>query len=306
MYGVHVTLLMSVVISCITTWHLVPLIIRIAYKLGVIDNPDGKIKTHKVPTPYLGGVAVYAGFLISLAFIVPSSEYLSPLIIGSTLSLLLGLADDILVLTPLQKFLGQGLAAVCFLKSGLILKTDFFVNSFWHIPFAVLWVMTIINAFNLIDVMDGLATTSALCSSIGFMGVALMTASYDVAYILGAFSGALLGFLWYNKPQAQIYLGDAGSLFIGGLLSAIPFIIPWADFHSSFNSFFIPIIFLAVPLYEVTMLVCIRTWLGIPFYRASPHHFSIILQKRGWSKQHILFLIATISLGLITLVLFFS
>ena len=126
MYGVHVTLLMSVVISCITTWHLVPLIIRIAYKLGVIDNPDGKIKTHKVPTPYLGGVAVYAGFLISLAFIVPSSEYLSPLIIGSTLSLLLGLADDILVLTPLQKIFRPRIGCCMFFKIGPHIKNRLF------------------------------------------------------------------------------------------------------------------------------------------------------------------------------------
>ena len=81
-------------------------------------------------------------------------------------------------------------------------------------------------------------------------------------------------------------MGDAGSMFLGGFLSAIPLLISWSS--HSFNAYYTPIAILAVPLLEIFFLVIIRTWIGIPFYRGSPHHFSIYLQKKGWSKNKVL------------------
>ena len=102
-----------------------------------------------------------------------------------------------------------------------------------------------------------------------------------------------MAFLWYNKPRARIYLGDTGSLFIGGFLAAIPFLFPWSALHP--HGFITPALVLWIPLFEVVSLIVIRTRKGIPFYKGSPDHFCHYLQRWGWSVPAILFLAAAIS-----------
>jgi UDP-GlcNAc:undecaprenyl-phosphate GlcNAc-1-phosphate transferase len=287
-------------ISFLTTFTLVPLLVSLAVRLGVVDIPDGQIKRHETVTPYLGGLSVYAGFLAGLSLVVSVENRIVFLIIGSTLLLLLGLIDDLVVLKPYQKFVGQILAVLCFLKGGLFLKEQFFHDYIWIVlPVSILWCLTIINGFNLIDVMDGLATTVALGCAVSYLGIALLLHQDQVVLLLVAFIGALMAFFWYNKPRATIYLGDAGSLFIGGFLSALPFFFPWSSFHSF--AFLTPIVVLAIPLFEVASLICIRSSKKIPFYRGSPHHFCHYFQRWGWSVRKILFLVATINIAVLGL-----
>lgn len=156
----------------------------------------------------------------------------------------------------------------------------------WHIPLSVVWILTIINAYNLVDVMDGLATVLAIGATFSFCCIAAAGAAhFDVLILLLAFLGPLCAFFMYNKPPAAMYLGDTGSLFIGGFLSCVPFLFNW-NLHNPYG-LFAPIIILAVPLLEVGMLILIRTYKGIPFYQGSPHHFSMYLQKKGFSKWQI-------------------
>lgn len=298
MHVVATRLFFSCLIAFSITWYIVPILSQVARKLGVIDVPDGKIKNHKKPTPYLGGLAVYIGFLVSLAFVAPFHNSLFLPLIGSTILLFVGLIDDVIVLTPAQKFFGQGVAVFCFLKLGLLSKIDFFAHHIWYVPLSALWILTIVNAFNLVDVMDGLATLIAMFATAGFIGAALITGVLEVVYILGAFLGALGGFFCHNKPPAKVYLGDAGSLFIGGVLATIPFVIPWGTCSS--YGLYVPFLFLSIPLAEVIMLVVVRTWLKIPFYKASPHHFSLVLQRRGWSKLEILITTGILSLFVVS------
>lgn len=152
--------------------------------------------------------------------------------------------------------------------------------------FSLLWIATIINAFNLVDVMDGLASLLAICATLSFGIIAAVTGQYTILYLLAPFVGALCAFFWYNKPKARIYLGDTGSLVIGGFLSVIPFLFNWG-LYSPYG-FVVPFILLAIPLLEVGTLIIVRTYKGIPFYRGSPDHFSIYLQQKGWSKNTIL------------------
>jgi UDP-GlcNAc:undecaprenyl-phosphate/decaprenyl-phosphate GlcNAc-1-phosphate transferase len=282
-------------VSFITTFYLVPLLVDLAVRLGVVDVPDGRIKQHKVVTPYLGGLAVYAGFLAGLALVIPVENRIMFLLIGSTLLLMLGLIDDLVALAPYQKFVGQILAVLCFLKGGLFLKDQFFLNQLWCvIPLSVLWCLTIINGFNLIDVMDGLATTTAIGCAVSYLAIAVYFKDNQTILLLVAFIGSLLAFLWYNRPRASIYLGDAGALFIGGFLSALPFFIPWSSLHQ--YAFICPLIILAIPLFETGSLICIRTIKQIPFYRGSPDHFCHYLQRWGWSIPQILVFVALANL----------
>jgi UDP-GlcNAc:undecaprenyl-phosphate GlcNAc-1-phosphate transferase len=268
---------------------------NIARRLKFVDEPDGKIKKHKQATPYLGGVAIYVGFLAALCLTFPFENNMLLFFVGSTLLLFIGLIDDLVVLKPIQKFGGQLLATFCFLKAGLYLKEQFFYNV-WNIPISVLWILLVINSFNLVDVMDGLASILAICATSTFLALAFYFQNYVLAILLCAFLGPLIAFFWYNRPTAKIYLGDAGSLFIGGFLAAIPFLFNWGT-HNMYG-FLTPIVILAVPLLEVSTLILVRSYKKIPFYIGSPDHFSIYLQQNGWSKQAILKYIISISIFL--------
>jgi UDP-GlcNAc:undecaprenyl-phosphate GlcNAc-1-phosphate transferase len=141
--------------------------------------------------------------------------------------------------------------------------------------------------------MDGLATVVAIVASLNFLLFALLFNQVTHAIVLAAFLGSLIGFLYYNKPDAQIYLGDTGSLYIGGFLATVPFLLPWNAFYSW--GYIAPAFILAVPLLELFFLVCIRTYKRIPFYNASPDHFAIQLLQAGWSKFAILYFIFVFS-----------
>ncbi|MCL4361721.1 undecaprenyl/decaprenyl-phosphate alpha-N-acetylglucosaminyl 1-phosphate transferase [Candidatus Dependentiae bacterium] len=273
------------IISFLVTFYLVPLIINVAFKLNVLDNPDGSLKVHKKATPYLGGLAVYIGFITSLALVFPFENRMFLFLLGSTLLMFVGLIDDLVVMQPHQKFFGQIIAAFCFLKAGFYLKEIFF-NKISNIFISFFWILSVINAFNLIDIMDGQATLVASMASISFIILAIIFQSYNTALLLSAFLGSLIAFWWFNKPDAKIYLGDSGSLFIGGLLATVPFTIPWGIFNV--YGLITPVIILLIPLLELGTLILIRTYKGIPFYKGSPDHFSIYLQKNGWNKNEIL------------------
>lgn len=258
---------------------------RAALRFGVLDVPDGRIKCHKAPVPYLGGLALFAGFVITLGLVYPFENTILWFLLGTTTLLLTGLVDDLKVLKPGQKLIGQIIAVLCFLKGGFSLKATF-LASYTNLFFSGFWMLSVINAFNLVDVMDGLSSLIAVIATVAFLIIAVISEKFLVSLLLVAFLGALCAFLVYNKPSARIYLGDAGSLFIGGFLSAIPLLLPWSD--AVFDVHYTPAIILAVPLLEVFFLVIIRTRLGIPFYKGSPHHFSLYLQRKGWSKWLVL------------------
>lgn len=275
----------ALIFSFLITAYLVPIFISLAQRLKFLDEPDGKIKKQTNPTPYLGGLAVFFGFLCGIALTIPMQNHVALLLIGCTLLLFVGLIDDLLVMKPYQKFFGQCLAALAFLKGGFFLKEHFF-SSFWHLPLSFLWIVSIINAFNLIDVMDGLATTVAIMAASTFLAIALIFDQPDVVILLLAFIGACLAFLGYNRPHAHIYLGDAGALFIGGFLSTIPFLLNWGSYSS--YGYLTPVVILAIPLLELMTLIIVRTYKHIPFYQGSRDHFSCYLQDNGWSKKQIL------------------
>lgn len=285
--------ILSFFTAAFCTFFFVPHVISIAQKYGILDVPGG-IKKHAHPVAYLGGVALFAGFLVAVALWSPLTGHTANIVIGSTLLLLVGLVDDLAVLSPSVKFSGQLIAAICFIRAGVYLKDDFF-QTMWAIPLSLFWVLSMINATNLIDVMDGLASTTSLAIAVNFFIFSLITGAADVAHILVAAIGALGAFLFYNKQPASIYLGDAGSHFLGGLLGSIPFLLGWSTYNQW--GFLVPIIICAIPLCELLGLMIIRTYKRIPFYQGSPDHFCHYLKRRGWTVSQILGLVIILSLA---------
>jgi UDP-GlcNAc:undecaprenyl-phosphate/decaprenyl-phosphate GlcNAc-1-phosphate transferase len=285
-------ILLAFMSSFFITFYVVPLLRAAALKLSIVDYPDGKLKTHKIATPYLGGIAVYLGFITALSLVFPLKNQFFLFLLGATHLLFVGLLDDLISMKPYQKFVGQCIALVCFLKGGFFLKEVFlssvdhtFLSFFWLFISAG-WILSVINAFNLVDVMDGLATTLAIGITISFIVIAYFFNIFNLMLLLMSFLGALCAFLWFNKPPAYIYLGDAGSLFIGGIIATIPFLIPWGTYTP--YGYIAPLIILFMPLCEVGTLILIRLYKKIPFYQGSPDHFSHYLQRKQWSRSSIL------------------
>jgi len=283
----------SFVFAFFFTFYLIKIVFKVAKKYSIIDFPDGYIKNQKEGVPYLGGLAIFLSFILVLALFYPFKNFILGLILGIVLLLFVGLLDDLIIFNPLQKFLGQILAVICFLRGGLILKETFF-SDFWTIFISGFWMLLVINAFNLVDVMDGLATILAIISASSFFVIALLMKQYFLSLLILTLIAPLIVFFIYNKPSAKIYMGDCGSLFLGGFFAAIPLFFSWSC-NNAFG-FFVPLVILGVPLFEVIMLILIRTYLGIPFYKGSPHHFSSFLLSKNWSKNRILILVSIFSL----------
>jgi len=284
--------------------YMVPVMIRAAKKLRMLDRPDGKIKVQKSPVPYFGGIAVFVAFISSLALVYPFGEQLLWFLLGTTLLLFVGLIDDFNALTPLQKLSGQIVATACFLKGGFALKSRFF-SDYINVFASGFWILSVVNAFNLVDVMDGLSTTLAIVSAGSFLVISIILKQFALSLLLTVFIGALFAFLVFNKPPAKIYLGDAGSLFVGGFIAATPLLFRWTQvlniyealpnfargslFFETAVSAMVPILIVGIPLLEVAALIVIRKSKGLPFYSGSPHHFACYLREKNWSEKKVLF-----------------
>lgn len=279
---------------CIT-FFITPFMQKIAFKWNILDIPNGQAKQHKKPTPYLGGVALYIGFIVPVLFVLQFDYRLSFFMAGALLSLLVGLIDDLIDMSPLKKALGQLVAILCFIPACFSLGISTLSFSCFVIPLFIFWAFFVVNAFNLIDVMDGLAATSSLLAAIGFCFYSFALGSNQIFLLIISLVGSLSAFLYYNKPDAKIYLGDAGALFLGGFFCAVPFFLDWSKYNS--HGYFIPLFLLAIPLLETGSLIIIRTLKKIPFYRPSPDHFSLLLQQKAWPKGKILQFVVLFSIA---------
>ena len=268
---------------------------RVAHKFELLDSPGGNLKKHSKPIPHFGGLGVFLSFIVGLIPVFPTENKVLCLILGGILLLFLGIVDDLKILSPLKKFIGQVFVVACFIVWGFHLKEIFFSHKF-SMLISSFWMLSIINAFNLIDVMDGLSTVAAITSSFAFLICALASGNLEVTLLLTALIGSLTGFLFFNYPPASIYLGDGGSHFVGGILSATPFLISWSE-KTPYGAI-VPFIILGLPISETVLLIILRSINGIPPYKGSPHHFSIYLRNKGYSVDAVLLFSATVSIFL--------
>lgn len=199
-----------------------PFIIIFAKRCNVLDHPSG-IKTHSKPVPYLGGAAIYIAFLIlCIAWSVLKSrsiEDIQGILLGASVIFLLGLVDDIKKLSIPTKFLWQILASVILIAHGI--QTQFLPYDWLNIIISILWVVGITNAFNILDIMDGLASGVAWLIALSFAMLAIGQNMLQETVMASVLAGSILGFLVYNYPPAKIFLGDAGSLFIGFTIGSL-------------------------------------------------------------------------------------
>jgi UDP-GlcNAc:undecaprenyl-phosphate GlcNAc-1-phosphate transferase len=256
--------------------YFTPVARQAALRFGIVDRPDGNLKNQREPVPYLGGVAVFIAYLLALGVVVPFDTVLLGLLLAGTLTLLVGLIDDFGVLTPLAKLTGQGVAVFVLLRSGAVIElVDVPLALRW--PLAALWMLAVCNAFNLLDIMDGLAGGVGALAALALGVAAVVAGEVPEAAAAFALAGALAGFLVFNVHPARIYLGDAGSLAIGITLGALALAIPWSN--RSPAGFLAPLVILAVPLADTAYVTVLRARAGRPFWYGSADHFPLRLRR---------------------------
>jgi UDP-GlcNAc:undecaprenyl-phosphate GlcNAc-1-phosphate transferase len=289
--------------------YVTPLTIRVANTFKIHDTPDGRLKKHEAPIPYLGGLAVAAAFVITFSLLSTSEsiDYRAlGILAGGFMMLLLGLYDDLINLSPAVKFLGQLLATVALYKSGVRIEIAA-LDNWTNLALTILWVTGITNAFNLIDVMDGL-TAGVACMASLFLFVISATLGNDevVPFMAIVMAGTLVGFLRFNIAPARIFLGDTGSLFIGFMLGALTMLVSYSP--NNRLAVVTPVVLLAVPIFDTVFVAVQRFRKGIPFFRGSPDHFALRLAHSGLGVHDTVAAIfrVCIGLGMIALLLVFG
>lgn len=279
-----ILLLLTFVVAALLSTYGVPMARRAALKFGIVDRPDGRLKHQREPVPYLGGVAIYLAFLVSLAFTFEFRHDVLGIVLSGTLIVMLGLIDDFGVLSPGTKLAGQCLAVFVLIKSGIRIEIASLPD--WiDITLTVLWMIGIINAFNLLDIMDGLSAGVGIISAAFLCAVAILNGDQTIAFMLAALMGSLLGFLRYNWRPASIYMGDSGAMFIGLMLGALSMIGKYTEGHSV--SLLTPVLILGMPIFDTLFVMYIRFLRGLPVFLGSPDHMAIRLRHWGLSVTQI-------------------
>jgi len=271
-----------------------PISRMIAIRLNFFDHPSSPIKTHREPIPYLGGLAIMLSFLITLTVLRLTTDFptgtlhtLRGLFAGGIIIFLIGLADD---LGPSKayfigyklKFVFQIIAAIILIVFDIRLK---FVNPVWFSwIITIIWIVAITNAFNLIDIMDGLSSSQAIAASLAFLFISLPTEKIYVNFAAAACAGACLGFLPYNLSKRwKIFMGDTGSLSIGFLMAALSLGTSYTQISDV--GLFAPLLILGLPLYDTVLVSILRILKGQSPFLGSKDHLALKLAHLGLSKK---------------------
>jgi len=267
---------LSFVVALGVSLALTPWMARTALNTGIVDKPDGGLKRHGEPVPYMGGLAVFVAFLIGFSPFYELDRQMLAILLGGTLIVLLGFLDDIGNLRPATKLLGQALAVLIVMKAGIAIKIVF-LPPYISYPLSFLWLLGMTNAFNIIDIMDGLATGVGAIGCLFLGVVAVSSGQTGLAILILALMGALLGFLRFNYRPARIYLGDAGSLFIGFMMGAVGMVGIYARVNPV--AVLAPVLILGVPIFDTLFVMTVRWMRGLNPLKGSPDHFALRLRK---------------------------
>jgi UDP-GlcNAc:undecaprenyl-phosphate GlcNAc-1-phosphate transferase len=273
------------------TSAITPVVRKIAYARDITDKPDGLKKIQVKPIAYLGGIAVAAGFtisILSLIVLVDTTAREIGLITGIVFPALfmacIGLADDLAGLGVHSRFFSQTFAAIA--TSGIAYAFSNTRTAFWigAINFCIVtfWVVGITNSINLLDNINGLATGSSAISALFFGSLAFNENQNLTAALSFTLAASCIGFLFFNFPKATIYLGDAGALFIGFMLAVIALRLD-LQVENIFISFLVKIMILFLPIIDTLTVIISRARRGISPFVGGRDHLSHRLLARGIS-----------------------
>jgi UDP-GlcNAc:undecaprenyl-phosphate GlcNAc-1-phosphate transferase len=293
------TAAVGLVVAGLATLLMTPVARRVALSRSFFDQP-GAHKSHDTPVPYLGGLALALGVLLGAATVASIGFTQRPsmvtIVLAATTLAVLGGFDDKHALRADVRLVVQALAAAAVIASGTRLTVTGSVPL--DSAITLVWILTITNALNFVDNMDGLAGGLGAAGGLSIAVVA-GSANPSVTMMGGALCGGCLGFLFWNRPPARIYMGDTGSLFIGFLLATLS-VNAAATLPLPQNTV-VPMIILAVPLLDIATVTVGRIRRGIPITTGGRNHLSHRLVAQGWSRGRAVLLLVGLS-GLLGLV----
>jgi UDP-GlcNAc:undecaprenyl-phosphate GlcNAc-1-phosphate transferase len=266
---------------------------KVALAQGVLDHPNSVHKSHKNPVPYLGGVAIIIGVVIVSYIALISNKFtwsnfwLATSVLGPALVMgLVGLWDDLKSLNPLPRFIGQSIAGI--VVAFILILNDNIGNptgiTVLDAAITVLWIVGICNSINFFDNLDGGAAGTVAITAISLTYLAITGDQYFIAALSIVVAGSTLGFLIWNRAPAQIYMGDAGALFLGLLIATLTVRFkPSTD--NSVTSFAIPILLLAIPILDTTVAVFSRLRRKVSPFQGGKDHLSHRLVRCGLSRK---------------------
>lgn len=287
---------------------LIPWVVRLAYRIGKVDSPDER-KVHTVPIPRLGGVALFAGFLVGmglLELLVPGQLFsaegpMRGVLVGGGLMFLVGIIDDLRPLNAKLKFGLQIVAALAAYHFGV--RIDFVSNPWGglvllpgYVPLflTVFWLVGISNTINLIDGLDGLAGGVSLISALTIGVIAFQTNQPIAGLLALALAGSTIGFLRYNFNPAKIFMGDGGALFLGFTLAAIS-VMGVLKLIAAL-AFAVPLLILGVPIFDTSFAILRRLWNRKPIFSPDRGHLHHRLLDAGLDQRRAVLVIYGISL----------
>jgi len=289
----HLFYIAGFLISCTAALLLTPLVKRFAHRIGAVDAPNHR-KVHTTIMPRLGGLAIFAAFVISYAAVFPLLEGYNlratlGLLLGGAVIVIVGALDDRIELSPKWKLLGQIAAAAVVIAFGL--KVDLinlpFGNSWslmgWlSIAVTMLWIVGVTNAINLIDGLDGLSAGVSGIATATIFVLALMMGNITVAILCAILLGSICGFLVFNFHPAKIFMGDSGALFLGFSLATLSVL---GFKQATIVSFLVPILILGVPLSDTFFAIVRRKLNNMPISSADKGHLHHCLLRLGFSHR---------------------
>jgi UDP-GlcNAc:undecaprenyl-phosphate GlcNAc-1-phosphate transferase len=289
-----------------------PVVRGIAQGAGLLDVPEPR-KVREVPVPRLGGFAIGAAFYLGMAIALVvartiigrrlglESGHLPAILVGVALIAGVGLMDDLQGMRARVKLSAQ--LVIALVAYGLGLSIDRLDGPWgsvplgiWSLPLTVLWIVGVINALNLIDGLDGLASGVALTGIAAFFAIGLIHGGADpILPVLAAAAGGVLGFLRFNLPPSSIMMGDAGSMLLGFLLAAVAVSLTQAGRVGEGEPPWIPLLVLALPLADTGRVIVRRLAAGHPVFLPDKRHVHHRLLAYGYSQRKVTVVLWTVS-----------
>ena len=275
LYGFFLALLSSLI--------LLPFLMKYASQLGLVDNPTGSSrKLHKAPMPRSGGLGIIIPTGIAILVVLPWDDSILSFLFSSLIIVGFGLLDDVIELKPTQKLVGQALGVTLAMVGGMtISNVPFIDNSPAWLSYALtfVFVMAVINGVNFSDGMDGLAAGTTLMALVLIFLLAVEGNDIQVAIIAASICAALVGFLRFNTHPATIFMGDAGSQFLG--FSVAWLAITVSQTETSTLTSVMPLLILGIPIMDVLQVICVRIKKKLPLPGPDREHFHHQIGKLG-------------------------
>jgi len=282
------------VIAFGVSYALTPWARKISESCGMVDEPNHR-KMHSTPVPYGGGIAIFLGFLAAflLSGALDNTKAVG-FLIGALILVATGIYDDLKGLHALPKFVMQSIAAVVIIHFGITIDMSVLLRGrvaefqYLSIPLTYFWIVGVTNAINLIDGLDGLAAGVSTISAFTLAAVSWINGMHDVTLLALIIGAASMGFIPHNF-RSQVFMGDAGSMFLGFSLAVLS-IMGAVKLAAAF-SLFVPIMILAIPIFDTIFAIIRRVVTRRPIYEGDKKHLHHRLLELGFSPlQTVIFI----------------